>query len=73
VIVLVPLAPAVTVIDVGFIVSPKLCGIVYVAVATALSEYPLAVAIASIVSVDITGIGPLYTADAVVGVVPLVV
>ena len=47
--------------------------IVYVAVATALVEPPPAVAIASIVSVDETVIGPLYTVEPVVGVDPLVV
>lgn len=39
----------------------------------ALVVYPLAVAIASRVSVDGTLIGLLYTAEPVVGVVPLVV
>jgi hypothetical protein len=46
---------------------------VNVALATALVRYPLAVAIASIVSVDDTVIGPVYTVEPVVGVVPLVV
>jgi hypothetical protein len=36
-------------------------------------EYPVAVAIASNVSADETLIGPLYTTELVVGVVPLVV
>jgi hypothetical protein len=48
-------------------------GIVYVAVATGLATYPLAVAIASTVSDDKTITGPLYTGELVVGVVPLVV
>jgi hypothetical protein len=47
--------------------------IVYAAVATALFENPLAVAIVSIVSEDETVIGPLYTAEPVVGVVAFVV
>jgi hypothetical protein len=73
VIVDVPLAPAFTVMDVGFIESAKLCGIVYVALATALFDMPAPVAIASIVSVDETMMGPLYTVELVVGVVPFVV
>ena len=47
--------------------------IVYAAVATALLVKPLAVAIASTVSVADTVIAPLYTLELVVGVVPLVV
>ena len=46
---------------------------VYVAVAMALFASPLAVAIASMVSVLLTVIGPLYGVDEVVGVVPSVV
>jgi hypothetical protein len=48
-------------------------GIVYVTVATALLVKPLATAIASIVSVDETVIEPVYTVEAIVGGVPLVV
>src|SRR6202011_2122781 len=47
--------------------------IVYAAVATALAVWPAATAIASSVSLAPTLIGPVYTAEAVVGVVPLVV
>jgi hypothetical protein len=43
------------------------------AVATALFEYPVATAIAFSVSVAETLIGPLFTAELVVGVAPLVV
>jgi hypothetical protein len=46
---------------------------VYTAVAALLVEYPLAVAIASRVSVVDTVIGLLYAAELVVGVVPFVV
>jgi hypothetical protein len=46
---------------------------VYAAVATALVECAVAVAIASRVSLALTVIGPEYTAEEVVGVVPLVV
>jgi hypothetical protein len=46
---------------------------VYMAPATALAEYPLAVAIASSVSVAGTVTGPPYTAELVVGVAPFVV
>jgi hypothetical protein len=46
---------------------------VYVAVPTALVVKPLAVAIALIVSVELTVIGPLYTVEDVVGVLPSVV
>jgi hypothetical protein len=46
---------------------------VYADELTALFEYPDATAIAFTVSVVFTAIGPEYTADAVVGVVPLVV
>ncbi len=46
---------------------------VYAAVATALVVKPLAVAIALMVWVALTVIGPEYTAEAVVGVEPLVV
>jgi hypothetical protein len=45
----------------------------YVAVATPLCEYPVATAMASSVSVELTVIGPLYIVELVVGVVPLVV
>jgi hypothetical protein len=67
-------APGATVIAVPAIV--KLCApslIVYIAVATALSAYPLADATAFIVSVEETVIGPLYAAELVVGVLPSVV
>ena len=47
--------------------------IVYVALATALVMYPGAAAIALIVCVVVTVIGPVYAADDVVGVLPLVV
>jgi hypothetical protein len=47
--------------------------IVYVADATALDEYPLAVAIASSVSDDETVIAPVYLVEETVGVVPFVV
>lgn len=47
--------------------------IVYAALATVLAVKPLVVAIASKVSVDETVIGPLYTAEPVVGALPLVV
>ena len=47
--------------------------IVYVAVATALFAIPLATAIASIVVVELTLIGPVYFVEEVVGVVPFVV
>jgi len=46
---------------------------VYIAVATALLEKPVAAAMASIVSVELTGIGPVNLVDAVVGVVLSVV
>jgi hypothetical protein len=46
---------------------------VYVAEPTALLVSPLATAIASIVSLPLTVIGPTYRLEAVVGVVPLVV
>ncbi len=46
---------------------------VYAALATALELYPVATAMASTVSLDETEIGPLYSVEAVVGVVPLVV
>ena len=46
---------------------------VYVALATALVAYPGAAAIALIVCVVVTVIGPLYGVDAVVGVLPSVV
>ena len=45
----------------------------YVAEATALVVYPLATAMAVMVSVEDTVIGPTYLVDAVVGVVPSVV
>ena len=44
--------------------------IAYVAPATALVVYPAAAAIALIVCVVVTVIGPVYAAEAVVGVVP---
>jgi len=44
-----------------------------VALATALLVIPLAAAIALIVMLCATEIGPLYTGDEVVGVLPLVV
>ena len=47
--------------------------IVYSAVATALLEKPLATAIAWIVFVELTEIGPLKTVELVVGVLPSVV
>jgi hypothetical protein len=46
---------------------------VYAAAATELVESPVAVAMASMVSVAFTVIGPEYTTEAVVGVLPLVV
>jgi hypothetical protein len=50
------------------------CDTAYVAVATALGDKPLAIAIASIVVVPIPStIGLVYTKDEVVGVVPFVV
>jgi len=45
----------------------------YVAVATSLSAIPLAAAIALTVVVLVTEIGPVYRAEAVVGVLPSVV
>jgi hypothetical protein len=47
--------------------------IVYVALPTALCVKPVATAMASIVSVLLTVIGPVYFVDPVVGVVPFVV
>ena len=47
--------------------------IVYAAVVTALVEYPEATAIALIVSVLLTVIGPVYCVEEVVGIVPSVV
>ena len=47
--------------------------IVYVALATALVVYPDATAIALIVCVVVTVIGPVYGVDDVVGVLPFVV
>src|SRR5947208_4617828 len=47
--------------------------IVYVALATLLFAIPLAAASARSVVVCVTGIGPVYTVDAVVGVLPSVV
>ena len=49
------------------------CEIVYVALATLLLAIPLAAAIALSVVVVVTGTGPVYTLDAVVGVLPSVV
>ena len=51
----------------------NLCTIVYVALATALFAIPLAAAIARSVVVCVSGIGPPYTGDPVVGVLPSVV
>jgi hypothetical protein len=45
----------------------------YFALVMALLEQPLATAIASIVSVELTVIGPVYGVDEVVGGVPSVV
>lgn len=61
-IVAVPLLPAVTVIAVGAAVTEKSAGtlITYAALATELLELPLAVAIASRVSVDATVIGVVF-------------
>ena len=47
--------------------------IVYVALAAALFAIPLAAAIARTVVVCVSGIGPPYTLDPVVGVLPSVV
>ena len=49
------------------------CEMVYVAVPIALVDSPLAVAIALIVVVLLTAIGPLYFVEEVVGVLPSVV
>ena len=46
---------------------------VNVAVATALSEFPLLIAIAFTVVVAVSVNGPVYNVEALVGVVPLVV
>src|SRR2546428_5313645 len=54
-------------------VRVKLCWIVYVALATLLLVIPLFAAIALIVVVCATVMGPLYALDAVVGVLPSVV
>src|SRR3989442_124610 len=54
-------------------VRVKLCWIVYVALATALLVIPLAAPIALTVVVCATVIAPVYTGEAVVGVLPLVV
>jgi hypothetical protein len=47
--------------------------IVYVALATLLSAIPLGAAIALMVVVRVTEIGPVYTVEEVVGVLPSVV
>ena len=68
--------PALIVSDVGEAETEKSDTgtlIVYAALATVLVVKPLTVAIASSFSVDDTVIGPLNTAEPVVGVVPLVV
>src|ERR1700674_3088021 len=52
---------------------PPLEPMVYAAVATLLSKKPLSVAMAFTVSLALTVIGPLYTVELVVGVVPFVV
>ena len=49
------------------------CWIVYVALPTTLFAIPLAAAIARTVVVCVSGIGPPYTLDPVVGVLPSVV
>jgi hypothetical protein len=68
------LAPGVTVTVVPVIVKLGTGRLtVYAPVATALAEYPVAVAIASSVSVAETLIGLMYLVDEVVGVVPSVV
>jgi hypothetical protein len=72
----VAVCPAFIVSDVGEAETAKSGAgalIVYAALATVLVVEPLVVAIASKVSVDETPIGPLYTAEPVVGVLPLVV
>ena len=46
------------------------CWMVYVALATPLSAIPVAVAMARMVVVWVTEIGPLYAAEAAVGVLP---
>jgi len=75
--VLVPLPPWATDTLVGDAESAKLgeseVSIVYVAVAMALVVLPVAAAMASIVSVEETAIGPVYSLEFVVGVVPFVV
>ena len=62
-----PPVPALLTIRVNF------CTIVYVALATALFAIPLAAAIARTVVVCVSGIGPVYMVDPVVGVLPSVV
>jgi hypothetical protein len=52
---------------------PPLEPMVYAAVATLLLKKPLSVAMAFRVSVALTVMGPLYTVELVVGVVPFVV
>jgi hypothetical protein len=73
----VPLLPEMTVSDAGDVASVNVGGglMVYMADATALSAYPLATATAtaSIVSVVETVIGPVYTVELALGVVPSVV
>jgi hypothetical protein len=74
--VVVLLRPVVKDVAVGDVITEKSAAgrlMVYVAVPAALLENPLAAAIASRVSVDGTLMGLLYTAEPVVGVVPLVV
>jgi hypothetical protein len=73
---LIPLGVEVTVplpVPVLLTVSVNRCTNVYVALATVLFAIPLAVAIARSVRVCVTEIGPVYTVDAVVGVLPSVV
>ncbi len=72
----VPLCPATIVRVVGLTDSWKSAAgtlMVWVAEATALLAKPVAVAMALIVSVELTVIVVVYLVDVVVGVVPLVV
>lgn len=72
----VPLCPA-TMVSVGGFTDTWKSGagrlMVYAAEATALLENPVAAAIASIVSVELTEIAPVYTVEDVVGVAPFIV
>jgi hypothetical protein len=72
---IVALCPAVTLNDAGDAASEKSAGslITYAALATALFMSPGNAAIASMVSEDDTVTDPLYTAELVVGTLPLVV